>query len=321
MRIQVKTLTGNTIPLEVEPSYYGVEIKYMILCKEGIPISQQRIITNGRSLEDRRNLASYDIKDKDDLHLVLRMGGRPPWTIDHVKTISFQSGKIFQQVFPYPCPICNGIGKIACLRDGKKGCDCLICTSGKKSKCYGCITSRDDAVYQSDIPVSHVYKEDDLIIRLFLVERRAASQSYILPEMVNEDNFIVESEDGKRVGGRFERDGAFNFVKWIADPRDLKSQTNYTFRLCPGETFSDCIIGGTVRIQKEMTYHFETDETDTTAELYVLVERIADSIDMVDNKFFWIMRRLSNELRTKIIQYVTNKKLTDRAIDYYREIS
>ena len=57
MQIFVKTLTGKTLTLEVEPSDSIENVKTKIFGREDVPVEDQRLIVAGKQLEDGRTLS------------------------------------------------------------------------------------------------------------------------------------------------------------------------------------------------------------------------------------------------------------------------
>ena len=75
MQIFVKTLTGKTFTLEVNPKDTITAVKIKIEKKIGIDEGLQRFIFAGKLLHDEKTLEYYNIQNESTLHLFTRLRG------------------------------------------------------------------------------------------------------------------------------------------------------------------------------------------------------------------------------------------------------
>ena len=69
MQIFIKTLTGKTVTLDVEPNYTLARVKLQIHWKEGMDPSTMCLIFMGKHLECDRTLSDYNVCKESTMHL------------------------------------------------------------------------------------------------------------------------------------------------------------------------------------------------------------------------------------------------------------
>jgi large subunit ribosomal protein L40e len=71
----IKTLTGQTLTLNLNSGANVGFVKKKIHDQTGVPANQQRLVFVGKQLEDDRTLADYNIQNESTLSMVLRLRG------------------------------------------------------------------------------------------------------------------------------------------------------------------------------------------------------------------------------------------------------
>lgn len=75
MQIFVRNLLGRILTFDVDPNDTIESLKAKIQEKQALPPDQQRLLFNGKNLEDNYTFADYNIGEDATIHLVLRLRG------------------------------------------------------------------------------------------------------------------------------------------------------------------------------------------------------------------------------------------------------
>jgi hypothetical protein len=80
-QIFVRSISGKTMTLEVQPTDTIEAINHKVYDKEGIPVQEQRLMYTAKELRDENEdgkpntLTDYNIQREATLHLIMRLRG------------------------------------------------------------------------------------------------------------------------------------------------------------------------------------------------------------------------------------------------------
>lgn len=75
MKIFIVTFSGRSITMEVDPQDKVASIKAKLQDREGVQPEEQRLLFQGKQLEDEYTLDDYQIEKNSTVHLVIRVRG------------------------------------------------------------------------------------------------------------------------------------------------------------------------------------------------------------------------------------------------------
>lgn len=73
MQLHIKTLVGKIYTIEVAPDFTIENVKSTISYQTAIPINQQRLMYNGKTLVDNRTISDYHIAPDSTLTLIMEL--------------------------------------------------------------------------------------------------------------------------------------------------------------------------------------------------------------------------------------------------------
>merc|ERR1719281_242765 len=75
MQIFLRSLTGQSVALEVNGSDGVLALKNAVEQSQGVPAAEQQLIYGGVSLDDEQTLEFYSIQEEATINLVLGLNG------------------------------------------------------------------------------------------------------------------------------------------------------------------------------------------------------------------------------------------------------
>jgi hypothetical protein len=75
IHLHLKTATGQLLSITINPLHTILDLKKQIYVLQEVSLDNQRIIFQGKQLEDPKRLCDYNIGNESVLHIVLRLRG------------------------------------------------------------------------------------------------------------------------------------------------------------------------------------------------------------------------------------------------------
>ena len=75
MQLLVKTVSGRTLALEVQPTESVESVKKMLQERENVDVDHQRLVFAGKELNDSDAIGSYGISSETTVEMLFKMAG------------------------------------------------------------------------------------------------------------------------------------------------------------------------------------------------------------------------------------------------------
>ncbi len=75
IHLHLKTATGQLLSITINPMHTILDLKKQIYVLQEVSLDNQRIIFQGKQLDDSKRLCDYNIGNQSVLHIVLRLRG------------------------------------------------------------------------------------------------------------------------------------------------------------------------------------------------------------------------------------------------------